>query len=364
MAENTIPKARAHVFETLDGMRGIAAICVAVMHAQVLLGVFPHSGFLAVDFFFVLSGFVISYAYEDRLQHGLSPGRFTLIRLIRLYPLYILGVILAHSARFVGGVLHMGPAPTPTQYLIWPGLEALFLPVPAMFHPEAGHYFPGLFPAWSLFFELVVNIGYGFFARYLTDRRLIAILILTSIYLVVEIIAFGGVDHGGRTTDGAFGLARVLYPFFAGIGLKRLYFSGKINLKVYPWLSAPILLGLLCMPDNGPYLVAFHIACVILIFPALVLIFAFARAQGWQRTALLQLGKLSYPIYILHAPVFVVISRLATHFHIVSGGKLLLVQLLYLATVLFGSALAGSFYDIPIRKALSRKLLGNSPARA
>ena len=79
-----------HVYATLDGIRGIAAALVAMRHAGALFPGwdFPNSG-LAVDLFFVISGFVVASAYDRRLADGLTLGAFMRIRLIRLYPLYL-----------------------------------------------------------------------------------------------------------------------------------------------------------------------------------------------------------------------------------------------------------------------------------
>lgn len=348
---------KKHVFETLDGMRGIAAICVAFMHAQMMFRVWPYSGFLAVDFFFVLSGFVISYAYEERLKTGLSPLRFALIRLIRLYPLYILGVALALGERMIGAALHLGPAPTLDQAIAWPILETLFLPVPAMFHPEANHLFPGLFPAWSLFFELIINIVYGFVGRYLTNSRLIAVVAIGGMLLIEQIVVRGSVDHGGSNADYMMSFARVVYSFFAGIGIKRLYFSGKIHLKIRPMLCFPALLALLFLPTTGLWVATYQAVCVLLIFPALVLVFAFARAHGFERRVLLQLGILSYPIYILHAPIIFLITRVQMHFHSQGPASSLVGRLLFVLALSAGPYLAYRYYDLPARNALARKFL-------
>jgi peptidoglycan/LPS O-acetylase OafA/YrhL len=84
-----------HQFATLDGLRGVAAIAVTSLHFRFELGKFllPHS-YLAVDFFFVLSGFVLAYAYEDRLSEGMKPIQFLRLRVIRLYPLYLIGTLI------------------------------------------------------------------------------------------------------------------------------------------------------------------------------------------------------------------------------------------------------------------------------
>src|SRR5688572_27186028 len=85
-------------FQILDGLRGIAALAVVIFHF--MEWIFPDisnnfigHGFLAVDFFFCLSGFVIGYAYDDRIRK-MGTGAFFKARLIRLHPLVILGSVL------------------------------------------------------------------------------------------------------------------------------------------------------------------------------------------------------------------------------------------------------------------------------
>jgi peptidoglycan/LPS O-acetylase OafA/YrhL len=95
--------ARPH-FNTLDGIRGLAAILVVIFHAEQFFGArpFPKS-YLAVDVFFLLSGAVVANAYEHRLQSDMSLARFTWLRIVRIYPLYLLGTVLGVVAVIVAG---------------------------------------------------------------------------------------------------------------------------------------------------------------------------------------------------------------------------------------------------------------------
>jgi peptidoglycan/LPS O-acetylase OafA/YrhL len=87
-------------FIFLDGLRGVAAMSVGILHAGQIFNVdiIPRHGYLAVDFFFCLSGFVIAYAYEERLFGQHSWGRFALLRVIRLYPMIVVGTALGTIA--------------------------------------------------------------------------------------------------------------------------------------------------------------------------------------------------------------------------------------------------------------------------
>ena len=84
-----------HRFHLLDGLRGIAAVIVVMLHApiQYTSHFRFHGSFLAVDFFFCLSGFVIAFSYEKRLRSFLDLRTFAIARIIRLYPLAALGTV-------------------------------------------------------------------------------------------------------------------------------------------------------------------------------------------------------------------------------------------------------------------------------
>src|SRR5271156_4792125 len=118
-------------FATLDGLRGVAAIIVLALHVLgplVDISLTPHAG-LAVDFFFCLSGFVIGYAYEDRLLKTMSFLEFATARVIRLYPLIIAGLLLGAMTFIVKAVISHQPAFAP-RFLTAFALEAFLRPAP------------------------------------------------------------------------------------------------------------------------------------------------------------------------------------------------------------------------------------------
>lgn len=97
---------QAKHFMGLDGLRGVAALIVVIYHRRFWVAGFEDwHGYLAVDFFFLPSGFVISHAYGGRLASGqLSPDRFAVARVIRLYPLIVLGAVLGTVSFVIEGV--------------------------------------------------------------------------------------------------------------------------------------------------------------------------------------------------------------------------------------------------------------------
>lgn len=106
MIRSVTPETEGHTFRSLDGLRGIAALSVVCFHYRVYMPeVWPRSAYLAVDLFFLISGFVLSHAYSGRLSASLSVGRFMLARLVRLYPLYLFGTAIAISISLFGVLL-------------------------------------------------------------------------------------------------------------------------------------------------------------------------------------------------------------------------------------------------------------------
>ena len=184
-------------FAVLDGIRGIAAIFIVTIHTRAFWDIPPSRAYLAVDIFFILSGFVIAHAYETKLQDAkISLREFVLIRLIRLYPLFLLSV--AFSA-----VVHAYPLLTgrPSEFEdIWQLAAAviktaLFIPNHAT-GPNDNALFHLNVPYWSLAAELLVNFGYGVLRPRLSNRVLGAIVILSALALARCALYFGHLNEG------------------------------------------------------------------------------------------------------------------------------------------------------------------------
>jgi peptidoglycan/LPS O-acetylase OafA/YrhL len=292
-------------YATLDGMRGIAAIAVVMFHAKDYFGtVYPRSAYLAVDLFFCLSGFVIAHAYDDRLAaRRLSAAGFMRVRLLRLYPLYLAGTALTIAA--VGAALfvkHDAAQWTPRDFAIAVPAALLMLPAP---------FFQNIFalnvPAWSLFYELVANAVYAtsLFAR----RRVIEMVaVLAALAVIVQTVRFGHIDQGTTWPSTIWALGRVFFGFPVGIMLYRLH--RRMRPIVVP---APVLLGVLALvmfaPLSGTARIGFDIGFVLLVSPALVLLGSFDGPASPLLVRLCRwLGLISYPIYVIHFPVILILN--------------------------------------------------------
>jgi peptidoglycan/LPS O-acetylase OafA/YrhL len=339
---------------TLDGLRGVAALAVVWLHMteQTRLGSMPYRAHLAVDFFFVLSGFVVAKAYEQKLLGRLSFLGFARIRLIRLYPLIFLGMLIggiAKLAAFYGfGAARSG---IPVASEVW---EALLFGLVLL--PHGGMYggkqdlFPLDGPVWSLMFEVLSNVFYALFIRALRNSTLIVVLISSATGLICASYVTGSLDGGNTETTLWIGLMRVAFSFFAGVLLYRLFESGRLNglPRIPAWLLViALVLSFLPGPESWGWL--YELAAVFFIYPAIVAVGAFDNIAPRMAPAALFAGRLSYPIYVLHRATFTHF----THFGFLRGPKLWFVLMGAFAAILMTSYAAIRLYDEPVRKWLS-----------
>jgi peptidoglycan/LPS O-acetylase OafA/YrhL len=290
-------------------MRGIAALAVVAHHFSELFGAVPQ-GYLAVDFFFALSGFVVVKAYGRRLEQGLRPTQFLRLRFIRFYPLYLLAVLLKAASvllwvrvdpgrnfwtlRELAGASAFNLLLLPDPFR-WQALPAL---VPAI------ALFPLVGPAWSLFLELGVNYLYALIRPSLTPRRLGWALAFCGASLAVAVAHNGNADGGvcwawdGQWLAGS----RVTFSFGVGCGLAWL---PPFRL---PWVPAGLLLlvlgAALCGRPSPSGQAAYDLGFIFVLSPILVLLGAVNEPrQAWAGRWMERLGLASYPIYLLHTTV-------------------------------------------------------------
>lgn len=377
-ATTAAPAAAKQHYLILDGLRGVAALMVVLFHVaeayrpgQPLTQLVNH-GYLAVDFFFLLSGFVIAYAYDDRWG-TMGLGDFCRRRLVRLQPMVVLGMVVgALLFPFQAGSNFPLVADTPVwQVLVVMLVGATLLPLrPSMdirgwaeMHPLNG-------PAWSLFLEYIGNLLYALFLRRLS-LAVLGVLALLALGLTVRLAVFGQAGHliGGWSLDLEqldIGFTRLLFPFIAGIVLMR---SG-VRLRVrggFGW-CALLLVAALAMPRlggdgqrwiNGLY----EVFCVAVVFPLVVAIGAGSQAgEGAAQRVATFLGELSYPLYITHFPlVYVYMAWLERQ---PPGTGAAMGVLVVVPAVLLGW-ISYRFYDAPVRRWLADRLLrkkGRPPA--
>jgi peptidoglycan/LPS O-acetylase OafA/YrhL len=340
-------------YDTLDMMRGVAAVAVAMMHWAKIAGTaWMPSGYLAVDLFFLLSGFVIAHAYDARIAAGMSVRRFMIVRLIRLYPLYLLGVAIA----VIGVVTGLDDGWS------WQGLAQILpfaltmLPAPVI--EDHGTLYPLNDPAWSLMFELIVNFAFILVYRRLTLRALAWWLPVAAVALVVTTQMAGSMERGWSWDGFAVGLARVAFAFPCGVLLYRLHRRDLLPDLVVPWwVVVGIMLGVLALPADGARIEAARdVVIALLVLPMLVIAGIGAPAGRAQRVFAWG-GAISYPLYATHGPLMALLSGLAVQRGLAEDAfppTLLLMLLVALIALCHWLARA---YDAPVRRWMSAKLL-------
>ncbi len=392
-------------YAILDGLRGIGALTVIICHcfetynARIGTQIINH-GYLAVDFFFVLSGFVIGYAYDDRWDKMTTWGFFKR-RLVRLHPMVIAGTIIGASLFFFGEYSGFPLISTA------PGWKVALCFVMGLLMIPAGkgldirgwsemNSFNG--PNWSLTFEYLGNILYAFIFRRLPTIALVVLCALSAIltldltlgwdifglFPVNEIVSpdgtvvtVGGPKYcviGGWTLDAQqmyIGFTRLLYPFLCGLIISRILpkritksnpSGSPINIRGGFWVASLILIVIFSIPciggkdcfANGLY----QAICICLIFPIVVLIGAGGETTDPTSTKICKvLGELSYPLYITHYPVmYMQMAWVGNHpdallwQHIVLNIGVVAISIILAWTVY-------KVYDLPVRQWLTEKIL-------
>jgi peptidoglycan/LPS O-acetylase OafA/YrhL len=296
-------------FITLDALRGVAALMVVFYHAGRMFNAWPpRFGYLAVDLFFILSGFVLAFSYDRRLEAGMTLAEFLRRRAIRLYPLYLLGLILGISVATLSPFL---AAVTFKNMIVSVGFNLLMIPAPKLagFQVETeGVLFPLDVSFWSLLFEFwVANVVFALFFKQLHGKLLLTLIGICAAALLVTEREFHTLSVGADWVDYLAGFPRVGFSFFAGVLLARNRIAWSQNLIVLPsWLLVAIVPLLLSLPLEGKPAHLFELFCVLIIFPAIL---AFGARSDERSPGLgAALGDASYAIYTVHAPLLTFVS--------------------------------------------------------
>ena len=364
-------------YNILDGLRGVAALLVVWYHVHegfafasggAITGI--NHGYLAVDFFFMLSGFVISYAYDDRWAHNLSLKSFFKRRIIRLHPMVIMGAVIGMVTFILQGSVRWDGTHVATSSVMIAMLCAMFM-IPAT--PGCcyevrgnGEMFPLNGPIWSLFFEYLGNILYALAIRRMSKRALTWLVVILGVlhmsFAVLDMSGYGNIGVGWTLNNANFfgGMLRMLFPFTAGMLIARNFRA--INVRCAFWMCSAALLALFCVPYlpqsfklsaslsltlNG----AFESFCVVVVFPLLVWLGASGTTSHRFSDRICNfLGDISYPLYVIHYPFMYLFYAwlintekytLAETWPVVIG--------LYLGCILV-AYLCLKLYDIPVRK--------------
>lgn len=365
-------------YDLLDGLRCVAALMVLWYHvfegyafaSNTSIETFNH-GYLAVDFFFILSGFVIGYAYDDRWGKSLTLKDFFKRRLIRLHPMVVMGAVLGVITYCMQGSVQWDGTHVATSMIMLSLLCTIFF-IPAM--PGLGYevrgngeMFPLNGPCWSLFFEYIGNILYALFIRRLSTKALTVLVVLLGAglgaFAILDVSGYGNLGVGW-TLDGvnfAGGLLRMLFPFSMGMLLSRNF--KPIRVRGAFWICTVVLFALFAVPylegsepfcTNGLY----EAFCIIIAFPILLWIGASGTTTDKNSTLICKfLGDISYPLYVVHYPLMYLFYAWLIENELYTFGQTWQMSLGVCVLSIVLAYLCLKLYDEPIRKYLAKRFL-------
>jgi peptidoglycan/LPS O-acetylase OafA/YrhL len=311
---------------------------VVIVHCGVLWGGWrPASAYLAVDLFFLLSGFVLEHAYGRRFAGGMTAYGFMKARVIRLYPLYLLGLAMGFAV-----IILVKP---------WPGMFARALPAALMLPTPTsdGAVYPFNQPAWSLFVELLLNMMFALLWRRLRPGSLAAITLLSGVLFAWSILHKGNADLGSSTFTLLASLPRGIFSFFAGVWLYRLH-RGQRRLS-FAGLILPLFFVFALLVKPGNFRSLYDLLFIFLVCPLLV--YGGSVFDPPQRYIPVYrfLGLISYPVYILHYPMVLFVREAARHLQLPVAIAFQIGMVVLWAGI---SWIAAVKFDRPARTALSR----------
>lgn len=343
-------------FITLDAMRGVAAISVMMFHY--LMGtpyrIFSHA-FWAVDFFFVLSGVVLTHAFVTKIRLGMHFTTYMKARIIRLYPFYAVGMVMGVMLVPSYMLLSYIPGFRPSDYILSIICNALFLPFPNQAAvpggwelTSIGEMFPFNTPAWSLFFEMLAS---G--ALFIAIRRRVRpeyVVGLSLVGLVYAVMHYRSLNVGSTAATMLAGLVRTSFAFFLGVLLYKAFnLRNKLRMVLHPSILLALTLAILALPTSHG-----TTACVVLI-PVLIWLGLSANEAVEQRGFFIWLGRISYGVYAIHFPIYrIVIFALAgtSLAHTLQDAPLLLACVVGVSVIAIAHLIT-SLVDEPLRRWLT-----------
>ena len=327
----------------------------------------------------MLSGFVISYAYDDRWQtHAgkrLTLGNFFKRRLIRLHPMLVMGALIGFVTFMIQGGVKWDGTETPIQWVMVALLmSTLLLPT----YPGAGYDVRGngeMYslngPSWSLFFEYLGNIMYALFIRRLPNKSLACLVAISGAlwawFAIGNVSGYDMLGVGWTLEGNNFlgGLLRMTFPFTLGMLIARNF--KPVRVPGIFWISIAVLFALfsvpyipadLCSCAEGISLnSAYELACIVLVFPLIVWLAASGNMAGQVSHKVCKfLGDLSYPLYIVHYPVMYLFYSWLIENKLYTLGETWPVVILVFAVNITLAYTCLKLWDEPVRRWLTKKV--------
>jgi peptidoglycan/LPS O-acetylase OafA/YrhL len=336
-------------YHTLDGLRGVGALFVVLYHFAPDFGIpAPAHGYLAVDLFFCLSGFVLTRGYAEKLSDGMPFQQWMSVRLRRLYPLFFLSIAIGFALTAIPGF--PGSELPASGRIMALGFNLFMLPAPTAMKAT----FPLNFVAWSLFVEMLLSVQFFWTAK-LRSRSILVLTVAGLASLFALRVAVGYVSGGYSWHDLPMGVARGLFSFSVGMLIARKTGGHHVTSSA-AWL--PLAAAALILAVNPPHGTAYDLLMIVAGFPLLVL--ASVHVEPVNPSAFSTAGELSYPCYALHwSFTFAFLSFFGFNAHHPAPA---MIGLILLAIFLYGCRLLDRYYDTPLRKAPRAALARSSKA--
>lgn len=334
------------VFASLDGIRGLAAILVVIRHVPYFGNMWFQETYLAVDLFFILSGVVIANAYEQKLLSTMSVGQFVWMRVVRIFPLYLLGCLITGICWLVIGKPDEGNTIAIIVFalLLLPNLTG-----------RQGFALNG--PAWLLLSEMVANVVYALIVRRLTTTVLLSIMGVSLAGIVATLLHNGSLDIGYYTKDIPYGILRVGFSFFAGVLIYRVYtartawhhmtFKGH---QIIPWLLLLLLLLVFIRSPAGYKNIIYDFLVITIVFPAVILLAMMFSPDRISAKVFGFLGLISYPIYVIHLPISKWIPVVFSDRAQMLATRPMWLGFSFLALLMILAWLLDRYFDVPVRR--------------
>lgn len=339
--------------DQLTGLRFFAAFLVFLSH-QTWDGAYKsffEQGYVGVSFFFVLSGFVLSFSYANKLRDGrLSRRNYVMLRLARLTPLHYLTALPFLFLSVYAHHFH------PFSSL----LNLLYL---ESWAPSSSYYFALNGPSWSLSDEMFFYFMFAFLVFLsFKSRLIITLLMLLIIILSASIVE---TEYAGSKFFGEYTFSHWFFYIFPGFRLLEflvgmtifdLWKEGRLKFFKISWLAIPLLVATMFFAKRVPE--SFRVSLYFLPFVSLLLIAYLNGTDGFSfrlfaSRPLVLLGEASFAFYLIHQPITIWGTKL---FPLLSGNRFLFASILLLVTCLASIALF-YIYERPAERFLKSKVL-------
>lgn len=332
---------------SLDGLRGLAALLVAVYHLPFIFGFKVTHAYLAVDFFFILSGWVMAHSYEERIRLGMPFRAFLHNRFARLYPLYAVALVAALAVTVIKS--RIGTMPANIACFV---PNALMLPC----LQDGVSTFPWNGPSWSIFVEVCINLIWFPAVRMgMHTLRWKLALHLGSVLLLWGFAVWMNRYLAGYESDDLHeGLLRGLLGFAGGL----LLFQCRMHAWILAYFAALTLGVFGAFYAVGDTADVIPLGIVVMgVLPGTVWLAARLRPAILEGRAAAFLGDCSYAIYLLHVPLVMLLQKpLRLMFPGTGIADYMMKAAIFTAILLFVSNISYRLLEVPARRWLLQRL--------